>query len=97
MKLVHPDDRALLDEVVRRAPTSDPLVIRWLRKDGKTIWTEQRDVPVYDDAGELVALEGIAREIPDPTQPPTETVRVVGGCASTSRRIASTRTERRSS
>jgi PAS domain S-box-containing protein len=79
LKLVHPDDRALLDEVTRRAPNSDPLVIRWTRKDGKTIWTEQRDVLVYDEAGEVVALEGIAREIPDPTQPPGATVRVVGG------------------
>jgi PAS domain S-box-containing protein len=79
LKLVHPDDRALLDEINWRAPAGDPLVIRWRRKDGKTIWTEQRDVPVYDDAGELVALEGIAREIPDPTRPPAETVRVVGG------------------
>jgi PAS domain S-box-containing protein len=79
LKLVHPDDRALLEEVTRRAPDSDPLVIRWVRKDGKTIWTEQRDVLVYDEAGEVVALEGIARQIPDPTEPPAETVRVVGG------------------
>lgn len=79
VKLVHPDDRPLLDEINRRGPNREPLVVRWLRKDGKTIWTEQRDVPVYDDAGELVAIEGIAREIPDPTQPPAESVRVAGG------------------
>jgi PAS domain S-box-containing protein len=78
-KLVHPDDLALLDEVAQRAPNSDPLIIRWVRKDGKTIWTEQRDVLVYDDAGEAVALEGIARELPDPTRPPGDTIRVVGG------------------
>jgi two-component system, OmpR family, response regulator RegX3 len=65
--------------VAQRAPNSDPLIIRWVRKDGKTIWTEQRDVLVYDDAGEAVALEGIARELPDPTRPPGDTIRVVGG------------------
>ena len=60
-KIVHPDDRHLIDEVLRH-PQS-PITIRWLRKDGAVIWAEQRNKPIYDEAGELVAIEGISRDI----------------------------------
>ena len=75
-RLVHPDDRPLLAAMMSSEPTPDPIVVRWRRKDGATIWTEQRNTPVYDEKGELVALEGIAREIADPTRGPGATVRV---------------------
>lgn len=78
-KLVHPDDRALLAELTRAGPTDAPLILRWRRKDGTTIWTEQRNTPVYDDTGRLVAIEGIARQIADPTRSPGETVRLLDG------------------
>src|SRR5919112_222787 len=39
-KIVHPDDRHLIDEALR---SPEPLItIRWLRKDGAMIWIEQR-------------------------------------------------------
>ena len=60
-KVVHPDDEHLIDEVLRR-PTS-PVTIRWLRKDGTILWTEQRTKGIYDEVGELVAIEGIARDV----------------------------------
>lgn len=78
-KLVHPDDRALLAELTRAGPSDAPVILRWQRKDGTTIWTEQRNTPVYDDRGRMVAIEGIARAIADPTRPPGETVRLLGG------------------
>ncbi len=63
-KLVHPDDRHLLDGAARGETTPGQAVtLRWLRKDGATIWTEQRNVPILDAAGNLVAIEGIARDI----------------------------------
>lgn len=63
-KLVHPDDRHLLEALAAgRFDPTDPLVIRCVRKDGKVIWTEQRSVPIRDADGNVVALEGIAREI----------------------------------
>src|SRR5215211_346925 len=40
-----------------------PITIRWLHKDGWVIWIEQRTKAIYDGAGELVAIEGIARDI----------------------------------
>ncbi len=61
LKIVHPDDRHLIDEVLRH-PES-PITIRWVRKDGAVIWAEQRNKPIYDEAGELVAIESISRDV----------------------------------
>jgi PAS domain S-box-containing protein len=77
-KLVHPDDRPLLQALLEAAPGPSPMLIRWIRKDGTAIWTEQRNTPVYDN-GEVVAIEGIAREIDDPTRGPGETIRLFPG------------------
>jgi diguanylate cyclase (GGDEF)-like protein len=60
-KIVHPDDRHLIDKVLRQ-PES-PITIRWLRKDGTVIWAEPHNKPIYDEAGELVAIEGISRDV----------------------------------
>ena len=63
LKLVHPDDRHLLEAVLAGEISEKPVALRWLRTDGAVVWTEQRDVPVRDEAGNLVAVEGIARDI----------------------------------
>ncbi|MEM2146392.1 MAG: PAS domain S-box protein, partial [Candidatus Jordarchaeaceae archaeon] len=66
LKLIHPEDRNLLEEYFKGGGKfGAPLVLRWIRKDGTIIWTEQKNVPVYDENGNLVALEGIARDITD--------------------------------
>jgi PAS domain S-box-containing protein len=59
-KIVHPDDRHLIEEALR-SPES-LITSRWLRKDGGAIWIEQRTKAIYDGAGEVVAIEGIARD-----------------------------------
>ena len=41
----------------------ESFVLPWVRKDGEKIWLEQHIVPLFDDAGKLVALEGITRDI----------------------------------
>ncbi len=63
-KLVHPDDRHLLEAVEKGdiAPGT-PLTLRWVRKDEAIIWIEQQNVAIYDEMGNLVAVEGIARDI----------------------------------
>lgn len=64
LKLVHPDDVHLLTAVADgEIKFTDPLVLRWIRRDGQIIWTEQRNQPIYNSDGVLVALEGIARDI----------------------------------
>jgi PAS domain S-box-containing protein len=60
-KIVHPDDRHLIDEAFRSPESLN--TIRWLGKDGGVIWIEQRTKAIYDGAGELVAIEGIARDV----------------------------------
>ncbi|MEN3361114.1 MAG: hypothetical protein V7637_5096 [Mycobacteriales bacterium] len=44
-------------------PGPEPLVVRWGRADGQTVWTEQRAVAIRDEAGTVVAVEGILRDI----------------------------------
>lgn len=63
-KLVHPDDRKLLENSTLLV-NGEPLELRWIRKDGKVIWTEQRNVLIFDEKNEPFALEGNARDITD--------------------------------
>lgn len=62
-KLVHPDDAPLLERLLRGETEPTSIEIRWVRRDGAVIWTEQRNVLVRDTSGRLVAVEGIARDI----------------------------------
>ena len=64
LKIVHPEDRPILERMIRTAqPPNGALTVRWLRKDGTLIWTEQKLVPILDDNGRLVAIEGVARDV----------------------------------
>jgi PAS domain S-box-containing protein len=62
-KVIHPDDRSKLIGLYRGIIPEGPHIVRWIRKDGKIIWTEDRAIPIYNEKGEFVAVEGIAREI----------------------------------
>jgi PAS domain S-box-containing protein len=63
-KLVHPDDRHLVERATSNpADSRKPLTLRWLKKDGTLIWIEQRNIPILDDQGNIVAIEGIARDV----------------------------------
>ncbi len=44
-------------------PLSDPRALRWICKDGAIVWLEHHNAPIYDEEGNLVAVEGIARDI----------------------------------
>lgn len=62
---IHPDDFALFSDIIEKPslPGDLPLTFRLIRKDGKTIWIEQKYVPIYDKNGNLVSLEGILRDV----------------------------------
>ncbi|HZC02715.1 MAG TPA: PAS domain S-box protein, partial [Gammaproteobacteria bacterium] len=60
-KIVYPGDRHLIDEVFRSPQALT--TIRWLRRDGVVILIEQRIKAIYDGMGELIAIEGIARDV----------------------------------
>jgi len=63
-KLTHPDDRAKIQSIAhtRRVPEGIQ-EIKWLTRDGRTVVTEQRFVAIRDEQGQVVAVEGIARDI----------------------------------
>lgn len=48
-KLVHPDDLPLLQAILEKNIFSEPIVLRWKKKDGTTIWTEQINTPIKDE------------------------------------------------
>ncbi len=62
--VVHPEDRPLLRAAMGSpASVPTPLTIRLIRKDGGIIWAEHRMIPIVDGSGEVVAVEGIVRDI----------------------------------
>ena len=64
LNMAHPDDAMLMAEYLQlRQPPSEPLIMRWLDKYGEMHWMESRLVPIYDEANQLVAVEGITRDI----------------------------------
>lgn len=68
-KLVHPDDRHLLESLAKgEGDDRATVVLRWVRKDGKVIWSEQKNILLHDEEGNLVAIEGIARDITERKQ-----------------------------
>jgi two-component system, sporulation sensor kinase C len=64
-KLVHPEDREALEAQLQPDSAGGLLTVRWIRKDGQVVWTEQHNVPIYDAEGNLAAIEGIARDVTD--------------------------------
>ncbi len=64
LQVVHPEDRHLLEGVAQgRAEAAQAHEVRWIHKDGHVVWTEDHHVPVHDEGGRIVAIEGIARDI----------------------------------
>lgn len=64
LKLVYPEDLPLINAYFENGTRfSELLTTRWLRKDGSIVWIEQKIVPIYDEQGKLVAIEGIARDV----------------------------------
>lgn len=65
-KIIHPEDRTLLENLTKESfDIARPLTVRWIHKNGEIVWVEQRNVPLYDESENLVAIEGIARDITD--------------------------------
>ncbi len=62
LKIIHPEDKTKLESVLQN-PYPENVTHRWIRKDGRVIWCESVHVPVYDEAGNWIATEGISRDI----------------------------------
>lgn len=60
----HPDDQKWLAELVQDSnQLKQPFTLRWIAKDGRTVWTEQRMTFTRDESGAVTFVEGIARDI----------------------------------
>jgi len=63
-KLVHPDDIHMFQNATKPGQGSgEPLTLRWIKRDGTVIWTEQKNIQFFDNDGNLIAIEGIARDV----------------------------------
>ena len=61
---IHQDDRDRLKDLVRSLETqTEPVTLRWVRRDGAIVWLESTQVPVYDDSGQMTGVEGVARDV----------------------------------
>jgi PAS domain S-box-containing protein len=68
-RIAHPQDHDALRAIARsRIVPLGMREIRWIGRDGRTVVTEQRFVPVRNEIGQLIAVEGIARDISDRKQ-----------------------------
>jgi len=64
--LIYEEDDPLLQELID--PGTDlakTVTLRWVHKDGSIRWTEQRCVLMRDEAGHVLVIEGIVRDITD--------------------------------
>ncbi len=63
-RIVHADDLALIEPVLRgERLNSEGIILRWATKEGSQIWIEQHHTLVRDQAGQVIAVECIARDI----------------------------------
>jgi two-component system, cell cycle sensor histidine kinase and response regulator CckA len=66
-RLILPEDLEKLGGMTRSTSPSSEM-LRWRHKDGHIVWTELRAVPILDEQGEVVAIEGVNRDISERVQ-----------------------------
>lgn len=66
-KLIDPGDRSMFDNFINKPSQVNklPITLRLVRKDNTLLWIEQKCVLIYDKPGNLVAIEGVIRDITD--------------------------------
>jgi PAS domain S-box-containing protein len=69
LKIIHPADRQSYEETAAgNHRFHQPVVRRYRHKDGRWVWTERVHVPVFDEENNVVAFEGISRDITERKQ-----------------------------
>jgi PAS domain S-box-containing protein len=64
VNMAHPDDAHIMSDLLTtRDVPPEPLTMRWIGKDGSARWMETRMIPLHDDEGRLLAVEGITRDM----------------------------------
>jgi PAS domain S-box-containing protein len=67
-RIIYPDDRIPLAAARAQEAFLPQRTLRWVRRDGAILWIEERNVLVFDEQGQLIAIEGIARDITERMQ-----------------------------
>lgn len=62
-KVFPPEDQRQLMRTCQDIPCSIPKIVRFRKKNGETIWMEHRQISIYDQFGNRIAIEGIARDV----------------------------------
>jgi len=71
LQVVHPEDRALVEQELRRALTEGTdykVEFRAIRADGALFWSANQGQVLYDDAGKPVRMIGVSMNITDSKQ-----------------------------
>jgi PAS domain S-box-containing protein len=70
IEAIHPDDRASIHEKYRNRTSVGKyeFEFRIVRPDGSIRWIESRGFPIQDDAGKIVRIAGIAKDITEHKQ-----------------------------
>lgn len=63
LRLVRPGDQPRQLEALAHGTGGRLLALQWQRRDGRMIWTEQRNLAVLEDDGAIAAVEGIVRDV----------------------------------
>ncbi len=63
-----PEDMEIIRRVVEEKNPALPVMVRWIHKNGGTVWTEQYIMPIHDVKGRTIAIEGMVRRL-DPPMP----------------------------
>lgn len=63
-QLIYPDDLPKLNQILERnLDNSQPLVGRFLHRNGEVRWSEQRITWLYDQTGQRTGIQGIIRDV----------------------------------
>lgn len=65
-EIVHPDDYHIqMSKIDSKTDFSKMFEVRFKHKDGYYIWLQDYIIPIYDDNGQLIAVEAITRNVTD--------------------------------
>lgn len=62
-KIVHPEDRPLLDSLIEPGNEGKPFKLRWIHKSGKIVYIEVSNVALRDENGNIVGVSGMGRDV----------------------------------
>jgi PAS domain S-box-containing protein/putative nucleotidyltransferase with HDIG domain len=72
-RIIHPDDQTIFAPMAHgQLQPKETIIIRMIRKDGIMVWVEEKNVYIHNKAGEVIALEGIARDVTEQRKADTE-------------------------